>query len=187
VTREPVQELAEQSIASFRNRGVGDPVTELALPFPVAVITALLGLPPADRDRLSAWAQAMAPRLDIGMFRDDAINEAGDRATREMAAYLEDLLDHLDRCHPERLLVALLADSPDGEALPRDEVISLVGLLLLAGFETTTNLIANSIHTLLSHPQGARGHQGRRGRPRPRDRGTAPLRRTSPARTACAA
>jgi unspecific monooxygenase len=155
--RAPVQELAEQSIAGLRRRGVGDLVTELALPFPVAVMTAVLGLPPADRDRFTMWAQAMAPRLDIGMFRDDAINEAGDRATREMVAYLEDLLDRPDRCHPEGLLVALLTDSADGEALPRDDLIALVGLLLLAGFETTTNLIANSIHTLLSHPEQLAG------------------------------
>jgi unspecific monooxygenase len=151
--REPVQELAEQSIAGLRKRGAGDLVTELALPFPMAVITALLGLPPADRDHFTAWARAMAPRLDISLFRDDAINEAGDRATREMVAYFEDLLDHPDHCNPEGLLVALLADSADGEVLQRDELIALIGLLLLAGFETTTNLIANSIHALLSRPE----------------------------------
>jgi unspecific monooxygenase len=151
--RDTVRELADQALAALRSRGSGDLVTDLALPFPVAVIAELLGLPAADRDRFIAWARAMAPRLDISLFRDDAINEAGDRATREMVAYFDDLLDHPGRCHPEGLLMALLADSTDSEALAREELVALVGLLLLAGFETTTNLIANSIHTLLSRPE----------------------------------
>ncbi len=150
--RDPIHELVDRSIAEIRPRGSADLVTELALPFPVAVIAELLGLPADDRPRFIAWARAMAPRLDISLFRDDAVNDAGNRAAREMTAYFDDLLAHPDRLEPGGLLADLVSVEDD-DRLQRHELISLCALLLLAGFETTTNLVANSIHTLLGEPE----------------------------------
>lgn len=149
--RDPIHELVDRSIAEIRPRGSADLVTELALPFPVAVIAELLGLPPRDRPQFIAWARAMAPRLDISLFRDD-VNEAGNRAACEMTAYFDTLLDHPDRLAPGGLLADLVSVEDD-DRLQRHELISLCALLLLAGFETTTNLVANSIHTLLGEPE----------------------------------
>ena len=150
--REPVTELIERALFDLHGRGGGDLVTDLALPFPVAVIGELLGLPEVDRERFIAWARAIAPRLDISIFRDDAINRAGNEGAREMAAYFNDLLDHPDRLDPAGLL-AVLVDEDEQDRLDRTELIALCSLLLLAGFETTTNLIANSIHSLLTQPE----------------------------------
>ncbi len=150
--REPVTELAEQAVAGVRGRGAADLVTELALPFPIAVIAELLGLPEEDRDRFAGWARVIAPRLDISIFRDDAVDEAGNRGAREMAAYFEELLANPERLTDDGLLASLVAVEDDGDRLTRDELVAMCGLLLLAGFETTTNLVANSIHSLLHRP-----------------------------------
>jgi cytochrome P450 len=151
--REPITELAERAVADVRARGSADLVRDLALPFPVAVIAELLGLPMADRDRFIGWARAIAPRLDISIFRDDAVNAAGNRGAREMEAYFDDLLDHPERLDPGGLLVALVAAEDEDDRLTRDEVVAMCAILLLAGFETTTNLVANSIHSLLARPE----------------------------------
>lgn len=149
--RDPIHELVERVVAELRPRGSGDLVTEVCLPFPVAVIAELLGLPAADRPRFIAWARAMAPRLDISLFRDGAVNRAGNQAAREMTAYFDQLLDQPDRLDPGGLLADLVGVE-DEDRLDRHELIALCGLLLLAGFETTSNLVANSIHTLLDAP-----------------------------------
>ncbi|MET0902758.1 MAG: cytochrome P450, partial [Acidimicrobiales bacterium] len=147
------EDLADRSIAQLEEQGTADLVTELALPFPVAVIAELLGLPGEDREQFVAWARVIAPRLDISLFRDDDRNEAGNRGARELTHYFDELLDHPDRLDPDGLLAALVSEEEDGDRLSRDELIAMCGLLLLAGFETTTNLVANSIHTLLGQPE----------------------------------
>jgi pimeloyl-[acyl-carrier protein] synthase len=150
--REPVAELVETSIAELRPRGRADLIADLALPLPVAVICELLGLPPSERDQFTAWGRAMAPRFDIDLFRDEEVDRAGEAGAIAMVRYFDDLLDHPERCDPEGLVPALVAAQDDDDRLERMEIIALCALLLLAGFETTTNLIGNGIHSLLGQP-----------------------------------
>jgi cytochrome P450 len=150
--RQPVEELVAKQLAALRPRGRADLIADFALPLPVAVICELLGLPPTERDRFISWGRAMAPRFDIDLFRSEEVNRAGNEAAAAMVAYFDDLLDHPERCDPEGLVPALVAARDDDDRLERIEVIALCGLLLLAGFETTTNLIGNGIHSLLQQP-----------------------------------
>jgi cytochrome P450 len=150
--REPVAELVAKRVAELRGSGRADLIADFALPFPVEVICELLGLPPSGRDRFATWGRALAPRFDIDMFRSDDVNRRGDEAAAAMVAYFDDLLDHPERCDPEGLVPALVAARDEDDRLERMEVIALCGLLLLAGFETTTNLIGNGIHSLLQQP-----------------------------------
>jgi cytochrome P450 len=150
--REPVAELVAKRLAELRARGRADLITDFALPFPVEVICELLGLPTSERDRFIAWGRALAPRFDIDLFRGEEVNRLGNEAAGAMVAYFDDLLDHPERCDHEGLVPALVAAQDDDDRLDRMEVIALCVLLLIAGFETTTNLIGNGIHSLLQHP-----------------------------------
>jgi cytochrome P450 len=151
--REPVADLVSRRVALLRGRGRADLITDLALPFPVEVICELLGLPHTERDRFIAWGRAMAPRFDIDLFRSEEVNRLGNEAAKAMVDYFDELLDHPERCDPDGLVPALVAAQDDDDRLDRMEVIALCGLLLLAGFETTTNLIGNGIHSLLQQPE----------------------------------
>jgi unspecific monooxygenase len=150
--REPVAELVAKQLAELRPRGRADLIADFALPLPVAVICELLGLPQSERERFMAWGRALAPRFDIDLFRSEEVNRLGDEAATAMVEYFDDLLDHPERCDPEGLVPALVTAQDDDDRLDRMEVIALCGLLLLAGFETTTNLIGNGVHSLLQQP-----------------------------------
>ncbi|MFL6206884.1 MAG: cytochrome P450 [Acidimicrobiales bacterium] len=150
--RDPIGELVAKQLAELRPRGRGDLISDFALPLPVAVICELLGLPPTERDRFIGWGRDLAPRFDIDLFRDEEVNRRGDAAAAALTTYFDDLLDHPERCDPEGLVPALIAAEDDDDRLDRSEVIALCALLLLAGFETTTNLIGNSVVSLLRQP-----------------------------------
>jgi cytochrome P450 len=150
--RVPVAELVAKQLAELRPRGRGDLIADFALPLPVAVICELLGLPASERDRFIAWGRALAPRFDIDLFRDEEVNRLGDEAAAALVRYFDDLLDHPERCDPDGLVPALIAARDDDDRLDRMEVIALCALLLLAGFETTTNLLGNGVHSLLRQP-----------------------------------
>lgn len=150
--REPIEAMVEESLTQLRPRGGCDLVADFALPLPVAVISELLGIPEGERDRLVQWARHLAPRLDIDLFRNAEIERLGDRAAEELSVFLGELIDDPTRRDPDGLLAALVATQAEAERLDTADIVSLSALLLLAGFETTTNLIANSIHTLLDNP-----------------------------------
>jgi cytochrome P450 len=133
-------------------RGEANLIAELALPLPVAVICDLLGVLDSDRARFLGWARHLAPRLDISLFRDAEKERLGDEAASELAALLGELIDDPARRDPDGLLAGLVAVDEEGDRLARDEVVALCGLLLVAGFETTTNLIGNGVHALLGAP-----------------------------------
>jgi cytochrome P450 len=153
--REPVARMVADRLAALRPRGRADLVADFALPFPVAVICELLGLPPSEHQRFIDWGRALAPRFDIDLFRSEEVDRRGNEAAMETLAYFDDLLDHPERCDPEGLVPALVAAQDDDDRLDRMEIVALCALLLLAGFETTTNLVGNGVLSLLQHPDQA--------------------------------
>ncbi|MFF5227583.1 cytochrome P450 [Dactylosporangium sp. NPDC000521] len=117
-----------------------DLVDQFAYPLPVLVICELLGVPLADEPRFKAWI-------------DRALSTENPRETdafRELADYIGDLVD----ADPEPGLLRSLAndDGPDGR-MTRDELVGTALLLLIAGHETTVNLIANASLILLREPR----------------------------------
>ncbi|MEV0128230.1 cytochrome P450 [Dactylosporangium sp. NPDC050688] len=131
--------IVDRLVADFPPSTV-DLVDQFAYPLPVLVICELLGVPLADEPRFKAWIDAA---LSAGQPRQT-------RAFRELADYLGDLVD----TGPEPGLLRSLAtdDGPDGR-LTRDELVSTALLLLVAGHETTVNLIANASLVLLREPR----------------------------------
>ncbi|HET7559689.1 MAG TPA: cytochrome P450, partial [Limnochordia bacterium] len=126
-----------------------DLIKELAYPLPVIVIAELLGIPKEDRDRFKAWSDRIVASADnvLGGAGGDS-----DEAHQAMASYFHEVIAERRRRPQADLISALLAAEVDGERLDEAEVIALCWLLLVAGNETTTNLIGNAILSLLEHP-----------------------------------
>lgn len=129
-----------------------DIVDDLAYPLPVTVICELLGVPREDEPRFHAWADALVATLDPRTGSLEERRARGDRVRAELGQYLAGLVDAHLRQPGEDLLSGLLTDDgPDGR-MSREDVLSTAVLLLVAGHETTVNLIANGMLTLLRHP-----------------------------------
>jgi cytochrome P450 len=142
--------LAEDFVAKVTPRGEMDLVADLAIPFPVTVIAELLGIEPDQRERFKHWSDATVIGLS-GAAKDFSRDEVRNAAD-EMADYIERIAAER-RARPQDDLISLLVSAEGGDTLSPGEVLSFVFLLLVAGNETTTNLIGNAMRALLAHPE----------------------------------
>jgi cytochrome P450 len=150
--RPRIEDLCRRRLNRMIHRGQTDLITDLAYPLPVDVICELLGIPDQDRDRFPAWASALAARLDVQPLRTAAINRHGDAAVVELTAYLRRLVADPRQRVAGGLIDGLVEAEEAGDRLSHDEVIATTALLLVAGYETTANLIGNGTYALLRHP-----------------------------------
>jgi cytochrome P450 len=131
--------------------GPFDIITDLAYPLPVVVIAELLGVPPEDRETFRDWSAALAASLDPLVSQ-----EAAQRATEARDAlhgYLRAIIAERRRAPRSDLISALVAVEERGEILSEPELVVMCTLLLIAGHETTVNLIGNGMFALIDHPQ----------------------------------
>jgi cytochrome P450 len=152
--REPIIELTKLLVddaVAHAEDGTIDVVRDLAAPLPVIVIGDLLGLPRDDRHKLKDWSDALASFLGAGRPTLE-IAERASRGIVEMEAYFREALAARRRSPGEDLLSMLVAAEEGGAFLAEQELLSTCAMLLFGGHETTTNLIANGVHSLLSHP-----------------------------------
>jgi cytochrome P450 len=124
-----------------------DLLRRFAHQLPSLVISELLGVPSCDRDRLTAWSDAVAPLLGLSMT--DAERARASAAAEEFHAYLGALLDERRRRPADDLLSGLLAAEENGERLRRVELLSLAATLYSAGHRTTRDLFTNGMSVLL--------------------------------------
>ena len=132
-----------------------DVIGGLAHPLPVAVICRLLGVPVADEPKFSRASELLAQGLDpfIAFTGQAPGFEERLEAGLWLRGYLRDLLEQR-RAHPaEDLMSGLIAVEESGDQLTEDEIVATCNLLLIAGHETTVNLIANAVLAMLRHPQ----------------------------------
>ncbi|MET8753501.1 cytochrome P450 [Streptomyces sp. NPDC004667] len=130
-----------------------DLVEDFSYPFPVTVICRLLGVPPEDEARFHVWADTLAASLDPDPDADPKERERRTHDSRmELGMYLSGLIEER-RKNPTGDMLSELAtgNSPDG-TMTTMEVLSTAALLLIAGHETTVNLITNGMLTLLRFP-----------------------------------
>jgi cytochrome P450 len=130
-----------------------DLIAALAWPLPVAIISELLGVPPEDKSRFKGWSDALARGLDPDFLLPPEEIIRRERARDEFADYFRTLAD---RRRAEGggtdLLSALVEVSDQGDVLSEAELLATCILLLVAGHETTVNLIGNGALALLRHP-----------------------------------
>ena len=139
--RPRLESLADELLDAVEGQGEFELVGEFAHTFPVVAIAELLGVPTADRDRFRAWSSVLVQLLDPFQGRGGA--EPMRRAIREMNAFFRPLLESR-RVEPrDDLLSAMIAAEQDGERLDEWDLLALSSLLLVAGHETTGNLIGS--------------------------------------------
>ena len=128
-----------------------DVVDQLAYPFPVAVICALLGVPREDEPRFSRWVDVLVRVLDP---RGELVDHSPQTlaALDEVGQYLRELIAAHRRSPGDDLLSAMATDDDPAGSLSEPELVSTALLLLIAGHETTVNLISHGVLTLLRHP-----------------------------------
>lgn len=132
-----------------RMDGEVDFIDAFAFPLPVNVIGELLGIPEPDRAQFQGLVRDWTQVLEV--ITPEVLATA-DPAAATIRQYLADLTEERRRKPSDDLISALVAAEEDGEKLTEDELLTMAALLFAAGFETTTNLLANSLVALLHHP-----------------------------------
>jgi cytochrome P450 len=151
--RSRVQQIVDERLDAVESRGDGrmDVVTELAYPLPVVIICELLGVPPEDHATFSSWSSELAASIDpdplITPEQQVRINAAGDAFLQ----YFSDLIERRRRSLRDDLLSALIGAEEGGDRLSEEELLGTALFLLIAGHETTVNLIGNGTLALLRH------------------------------------
>ncbi|WP_433329750.1 cytochrome P450 [Spirillospora sp. CA-294931] len=148
--RPRVEELVDELLDGLTGRA--DVIASLAYPLPVRLISELLGVPPEDRDRFKGWSDALARGLDPEFLLPDADVARRHEARVEFTTYFRALAARRREEPEDDLLSALVAVSDGGDVLSEPELLATCVLLLVAGHETTVNLIGNGALALLRHP-----------------------------------
>lgn len=149
-----IQDITDELLGALSGPDT-DLIGALAYPLPVIVIAELLGVPVDDRSRFKRWSDAMVSGVQAA---EEAQSVAAgtrqvDDPQREMAQYFQDMIAWR-RKHPGPDLISdLLQATLEGEHLTVGELLGFCVLLLVAGNETTTNLIGNAVDTMLDHPE----------------------------------
>jgi cytochrome P450 len=159
--RESVQQLTDdllsQAEQKARAEGSVDLMAAFAYPLPVAVICTLLGVPQEDYVQFHGWSDAIARSLDL--TDEAAVYDRAAVAATALTDYLDGLLAKR-RAEPQNdLISALVSLELEGDKLTKAELFATCALLLIAGHETTVNLIGNGTLALLRHPDQWRALQ----------------------------
>ncbi|WP_406472742.1 cytochrome P450 [Streptomyces platensis] len=148
-----ISRIVKDLLAGLEGKKRIDLVDDFAYPLPVTVICRLLGVPIEDEPRFRQWSDAIVAGIDPNPKEDPAERQrAAAEARKTMALYLGDLAEKR-RDHPSDDMLSAFAagDDTDGRLTPL-EIMTTSVLLLIAGHETTVNLITNGMLTLLHHP-----------------------------------
>ena len=147
--RPNIQKISSSLLESIDRSGPFDLMKGYAAPFPALVIAELLGVDISDRERFKNWSNDIVKGMDASLSQDDWTKSM--KATMALASYFTDLIDEKKR-NPGGDLVSQLIEAEEKEdRLGPDELLGMCLLLLVAGHETTTNLIGNGFYNLLKH------------------------------------
>lgn len=143
--------IAHDLLAHTVNQGEMDAVHDFALPFSIAVIAELLGIPSRDHHRFRAWSHILvAPSADAA--RNVRKTERLHQVMSDFVGYLQGICAERRRNPQPDLITSLLEAEEAGDRLSTEELFSMVLLLTIVGHETSVYLLANQTMTLLTHP-----------------------------------
>ncbi|HEX4992450.1 MAG TPA: cytochrome P450 [Rubrobacteraceae bacterium] len=147
-----VDDLLDEAERDAAERGEAAPdrrmdlIEAFAYPFPVTVISDMLGIPREDRETIRGWTEDLL-RVDRGRMDEEV--RAG---IREFIDYLTELFERKRLAPADDMISRLVHAEEDGDVLDEDEVLATVFLMFLAGHVTTVNLVGNGVVALLTHP-----------------------------------
>ena len=148
--RPRVEATASALLQTARERGRLDVVNEYALPLTITIIAEMLGVPPEGRAQLTSWANVLIRAVDCKQTPDIYVSAA--QVAMEVYAYFTGLLAHRRQALGPDLLSQLLIAHDQEDRLSEAELIVTTITLLIAGHDTTVNLIGNGIYALFLQP-----------------------------------
>lgn len=144
--RPRIQRIADDLLTSVQDRGQMDLVQDYAYPLPINVISDMLGVPPENRGSMRQWSEAIAS-MPFTTQNEETLPQL-----HAFISYIAELVAEKRR-HPQSDLISQLVHlEEEGDRLNEAELLSMVGLLIFAGHETTSNLIGIGTLTLFDHP-----------------------------------
>lgn len=150
--RPRVQAISDGLLDAVQDRGEMDLINDYAFPLPITVIAELLGVPAEDRNNFREWSDAAVSGNASQEYMEQILIPHMQAFTDYLRALFEE-----KRSNPKDDLVSALVRAEEaGDRLSEDELLGMVFLLLVAGHETTVNLIGNGVLALLQHPDQLR-------------------------------
>lgn len=140
-----IQQITDELLDAIGTAAQTDLINSFALPLPITVVCELLGVPENHRTQFHNWTTTFV----TGMLAGPATIAT---AATAMLSYLQELVRAKRSTSTDDLLSALVAARDGEDRLSEDELTSMATLLLIAGHETTVNLIGNGLLALLTHP-----------------------------------
>ncbi len=147
--------IVDELIDAIASNEESDFIRDFALPFPVIVIAEMLGVPHEDQHRVHAWSNQLIAAADSVKASEQSYQEEAN-AKQELYDYFSELIAVRSKRPQEDILSALIQARDSGDRLNDEELIGSCILLLVAGHETTVNLLGNGLYTLLKHPEQKR-------------------------------
>jgi cytochrome P450 len=148
-----IQDVVNRLLDQVQDQGRMDVIADFAFPLPATVIAELLGVPPQDRDQLKKWSDEfiLIISADPTTIAPEVYERCG-AASAKLTYYFRGIVAQR-RAHPRNDLLSMLEQVEEqGDRLSEEELFATANLLLVAGHETTTNLIGNGLLALLRHP-----------------------------------
>ncbi|TXH69129.1 MAG: cytochrome P450 [Lysobacteraceae bacterium] len=146
-----IARVVDELIAQVKSRGRFEFISEFALPLAATVIAELLGVPRADQGAFCKWSSTMVMGFDD--FRRETDPRQIKEATLALIHYLRELVERRRHEPRDDVITGLIRARDSQEKLSEAELLAMSMLLLVAGFETTANLLGNGLLTLLNHPE----------------------------------
>ena len=145
-----IEQVIEELLDEIGKRERFDLIEDFAFPLPVIVIAEMLGVPPEDRAQFKVWSNDIAITVEPIIPDDRAIRL--EKSTFELFEYLEAIITAREKSPQDDMISALIAARDNEDRLSHDELLGTLVLLLVAGNETTRNLIGNGMLALLKNP-----------------------------------
>jgi cytochrome P450 len=146
--RPRVQAIADALLDAAQDKGEMDLIDDYAFPLPITVIAELLGVPVEDRNKFREWSDAAVS----GNATQEYVEKILIPHMQAFTDYLRAMFEEKRKNPKDDLISALVRAEEAGDKLSEDELLAMVFLLLIAGHETTVNLIGNGMLALLQHP-----------------------------------
>lgn len=145
--RSHIQDIADDLLNKIGSRDKMNLIDEYAFPLPIIVISEILGVPVEDQDKFRIWSNSI---IDASSS-DHA--EMFEQHAKEFTEYLTDWFAKVRKNPGKDLISQLVIAEESGQQLTENELLGVVSLLIIAGHETTVNLIGNGVLALLEHPE----------------------------------
>jgi cytochrome P450 len=148
--RPQIEGFSAELLDQCQERGTFELLRDYAMPYSVAVICSMLGVPRRDTQLLLDWSHAIVKMYELSTTDD--VRAAANTAAAEYIAYTKELIAEKRRTPDDLLVSALVAVEDEGDTLTEDEIVSTTMVLLEAGHEATVNTLGNGMRALMLHP-----------------------------------